>query len=180
MADYPVWAEDGWRTVPIPEMDGAGLVVPNVAAIVYRSEERAEILLQRRAKPGEPVQGRWEIPGGRWHAGETAAAAVRREVLEETGLDVVWSSAPGRRWAAVPLRPFEAAQPAVVVVGVEGAYPALVTVFEVVAAGVPRPLPGETADPSWWQVPAIKDLLATDPAAFTGPTLAALGTVLAD
>ncbi|MDP9417766.1 MAG: NUDIX domain-containing protein, partial [Actinomycetota bacterium] len=36
-----------------------------------------------------PGAGRWSIPGGRVERGETDADAVRREVREETGLDVV-------------------------------------------------------------------------------------------
>jgi 8-oxo-dGTP diphosphatase len=44
------------------------------------------ILLIRRGKP--PSEGLWSVPGGRVEWGETLAEAVRREVLEETGLDV--------------------------------------------------------------------------------------------
>ena len=40
----------------------------------------------RRAK--EPGKGLWSIPGGRVEQGEYLAAAVEREVKEETGLDV--------------------------------------------------------------------------------------------
>ena len=45
-----------------------------------------EILLTLRGK--EPSRGLWGIPGGVVEAGETLAEAVRREVLEETGLVV--------------------------------------------------------------------------------------------
>ncbi len=34
-----------------------------------------------------PVRGEWWVPGGRVWKGETLEAAVKREVLEETGLD---------------------------------------------------------------------------------------------
>jgi ADP-ribose pyrophosphatase YjhB (NUDIX family) len=44
------------------------------------------ILLIRRAKP--PMDGLWTFPGGHVEPGEAAADAVRREVLEETGLSV--------------------------------------------------------------------------------------------
>jgi 8-oxo-dGTP diphosphatase len=44
------------------------------------------ILLIRRAKP--PMDGLWTFPGGHVEPGEAAADAVRREVLEETGLAV--------------------------------------------------------------------------------------------
>jgi 8-oxo-dGTP diphosphatase len=44
------------------------------------------ILVVRRARP--PSEGLWSIPGGRVEPGETLAEAARREVREETGLDV--------------------------------------------------------------------------------------------
>jgi 8-oxo-dGTP diphosphatase len=36
----------------------------------------------------EPMKGEWSIPGGALELGETLEAAVLREVLEETGLEV--------------------------------------------------------------------------------------------
>lgn len=44
------------------------------------------VLLVRRGK--EPMKGEWSIPGGALELGERLEAAVRREVLEETGLAV--------------------------------------------------------------------------------------------
>jgi ADP-ribose pyrophosphatase YjhB (NUDIX family) len=43
------------------------------------------VLVRRRF---EPLAGRWSLPGGAVEAGETLAAAVAREVVEETGLVV--------------------------------------------------------------------------------------------
>ena len=44
------------------------------------------VLLVRRGRP--PGRGQWSLPGGKVEAGETPAAAVVREVGEETGLHV--------------------------------------------------------------------------------------------
>lgn len=44
------------------------------------------LLLIRRGH--EPARGSWSLPGGRCQDGEPAAAACRRELLEETGLEV--------------------------------------------------------------------------------------------
>lgn len=44
------------------------------------------VLLIRRGQ--EPLKGKWSLPGGLVEVGENLAQAVRRELKEETGLDV--------------------------------------------------------------------------------------------
>jgi mutator protein MutT len=44
------------------------------------------VLLVRRGSP--PLQGQWSIPGGILEAGETLIEGVRRELAEETGIEV--------------------------------------------------------------------------------------------
>jgi 8-oxo-dGTP diphosphatase len=51
---------------------------------VIISEGRA--LLVRRGSP--PLEGQWSIPGGMLESGETLLLGVRRELLEETGIEV--------------------------------------------------------------------------------------------
>jgi 8-oxo-dGTP diphosphatase len=57
--------------------------VPAVAAIILRGDE---ILLIRRGC--EPGIGKWSVPGGSVEIGETLEEAVKREVREETGLEI--------------------------------------------------------------------------------------------
>jgi len=47
---------------------------------------RGRVLLIRRGS--EPLKGAWSIPGGMLELGEELAEGVRRELQEETGLDV--------------------------------------------------------------------------------------------
>ncbi|MFG3438984.1 NUDIX hydrolase [Nonomuraea sp. NPDC047897] len=58
-----------------------------VGAVI--TDGAGRLLLVRRGHA--PDAGLWSVPGGRVEAGETDAAALEREVLEETGLRV----APG-------------------------------------------------------------------------------------
>lgn len=55
-----------------------------VSAIVF--DGRGRVLLVRRGQP--PAQGFWHAPGGKLEAGEGLAEGARREVREETGLEV--------------------------------------------------------------------------------------------
>jgi ADP-ribose pyrophosphatase YjhB (NUDIX family) len=54
-----------------------------VGAIVVHD---GRLLMIRRGT--EPAKGLWTVPGGRVEGGEYLAAAVRREVREETGLEI--------------------------------------------------------------------------------------------
>lgn len=55
-----------------------------VAAVIWN--DRREVLLIRRTK--EPRKGQWSLPGGKVQFGESLEDAVRREVREETGLEI--------------------------------------------------------------------------------------------
>jgi 8-oxo-dGTP diphosphatase len=55
-----------------------------VGAVVFNA--RDEILLIKRGKP--PHYGRWMVPGGTLEWGETLEQAARREVKEETGVEI--------------------------------------------------------------------------------------------
>ena len=57
---------------------------PAVGAVVF--DDQGRILLIRRGRGA--YAGRWAVPGGRQRMGETMQEAARREVAEETGLDV--------------------------------------------------------------------------------------------
>lgn len=54
-----------------------------VGALIF---EGGSILMAQRGKA--PLMGQWSLPGGLVETGESLENAVRREVLEETGLEV--------------------------------------------------------------------------------------------
>ena len=73
-----------------------------VGAVIVQEDR---VLLVRRAS--EPLKGEWSVPGGLVELGEKLVDAVKREVLEETGLivepgevlelfDSIWKDAEGR------------------------------------------------------------------------------------
>src|SRR6185369_13724022 len=58
-----------------------------VGALIFtRAGRRGSILLVERGR--EPLKGYWSLPGGLVETGERLEEALRREVLEETGLRV--------------------------------------------------------------------------------------------
>jgi ADP-ribose pyrophosphatase YjhB (NUDIX family) len=57
--------------------------IVGVGALIFH---RGCILMVQRGK--EPLKGLWSLPGGALEIGESLDAAVRREVREETGLEI--------------------------------------------------------------------------------------------
>jgi 8-oxo-dGTP diphosphatase len=58
--------------------------IAGVGAVVLDEDKR--VLLVRRGQ--QPLLGEWSLPGGALELGERLEEGVRREVYEETGLDV--------------------------------------------------------------------------------------------
>ncbi len=73
-----------------PIMIGAGAVIEDDAGRI--------LLVKHRPERGGYWQGKWICPGGRLEPGETIEEAIKREVKEETHLDIS---------LVTPLHPFD-------------------------------------------------------------------------
>jgi 8-oxo-dGTP pyrophosphatase MutT (NUDIX family) len=65
-----------------------GLKAASVAVCVVSCEDACCLLITRRAPTLRSHAGQWALPGGRRDAGESAEDAARRELREETGVQV--------------------------------------------------------------------------------------------
>jgi len=59
-----------------------------VAAKAFIINQKGEVLLVKRGEDNPHKPGAWEIPGGRLELGESPFEGLKREVTEETGLNV--------------------------------------------------------------------------------------------
>ena len=110
-----------------------------VGAIVVRDEE---LLMVRRAN--DPGAGLWSVPGGRVEKSEYLTDALRREILEETGLEIEVAELAGL---------FE-------VVGED--HFVVLDYLATVSGSDPTPRPmGDADDARWVPLDEIKDLDCT-------------------
>ena len=99
------------------------------------------VLAARRTQPAA-VAGRWEFPGGKVEDGETADAALVREIAEELGVPI-----EVRHWlrGSVPI----------------GASYELVVAVAVISSGEPQPV--EHDEIRWLSAPELDDVDWLDP-----------------
>lgn len=64
-----------------------------VRAVIH--DDRNQCLLLRRSNVCKALVGTWEWPGGKADPGETFDVAVKREVREETGLEIELTGVAG-------------------------------------------------------------------------------------
>ena len=95
--DVPVLSGDGI------DLTNMGTVIVVVAAVIQDSDR----FLVTRRQPGVHLAGMWEFPGGKIDIDETDAQALRRELLEELGVEADVGSRIHRTEHAYPDRTIE-------------------------------------------------------------------------
>lgn len=141
-----------------------------VSAIIEKVEDgKRYIFVQTRWKPrvSPTYLGMLEIPAGGIDSYENAYDAIRREVREETGLEVtrfiddeqtaVMYTRPGD--ASIAFRPFLCQQ----VLETNGGLPWVGFVFRCEATGTIRMQNSEAKDPRWMSIDELDEMLCAEP-----------------
>ena len=76
--------------------------VPKVVAAVI-SDKKGRILVSQRALNAKLYPGKWQVPGGKVESGENYLEALKREVKEETDLEIVSINNLLIRWFEVAI-----------------------------------------------------------------------------
>lgn len=143
--------------------------IPGAGGIIVREINGEDnILMQTRVKPEALYEdGLIEIPAGKIRAFESIFDALRREVKEETGLDITEIQGEnlstvykGNSYMVLNFMPFSCAQNLV------GNYPIMVFVFICKAEGEMLPFSDESKNYKWTPVSVIRRLLEDSPEIF--------------
>ncbi len=142
---------------------------PGVGGIVERIIKGVTyILLQERYKDDAPLEeGLIEIPAGKIREFENIYDCLRREIKEETGLDVVWIEGEtdsivheSNGYKVMSYEPFASSQ------NLEGTYPIMVQTFICRIKGELAESTNETRFLRWVTMEELKNLLENQPQNF--------------
>jgi 8-oxo-dGTP diphosphatase len=154
-------------------MPGETLVLPNVYGLIRNSA--GGVLIQRRWKPqSDPdTLGMWELPGGKWRAGESAQDCLRRELQEECGLDI---SPVGGSFATHGHlgQQVETSTPLLLVQMLAGPYTSVLAIYSGFSDGQPAAEGDGARDAQFMSLADLKRALATNSDEFTALSFAAL------
>lgn len=143
--------------------------IPGAGGILEKSIDGADcILVQERCKDDAKAEsGLLEIPAGKVREYENIFDCLRREVREETGLDIVEIEGEAESemyesngYKALNYIPFNCAQ------NIEGYYPILVQVFICKVSGELVKSTNETKNLRWIRLSELGEMLKSDESRF--------------
>lgn len=143
--------------------------IPGAGAIIAKDiDNQASILIQTRVKPDAPCEnGLLEIPAGKIRAFESIFDTVKREVREETGLNVVEilgenlsTVYEANAYKVIHFTPFACSQ------NLSGDYPIMVFVFICKVEGELLPFSEESKNYQWISILALEKIINDSPRSF--------------
>lgn len=143
--------------------------IPGAGGIIIKSiNKENHVLIQTRVKPNAPCEdGLLEIPAGKIRAFESIFDTLKREIKEETGLDVVEILGEGlssvyesNSYKVINFMPFSCAQ------NIVGDYPIMVFTFVCRVEGDLLPFSDESKNYKWISVKNLKIMINETPELF--------------
>lgn len=140
--------------------------IPGAGGIIVKEiNGEKNILTQTRIKPNSPYEdGLIEIPAGKIRAFENIFDTLKREIKEETGLDVIEILGENQSkiyeensYKVINFMPFSCAQNLV------GNYPIMVFVFICNVEGELLPFSDESKNYKWMPISEVDNLLSESP-----------------
>ncbi|SFM18430.1 ADP-ribose pyrophosphatase YjhB, NUDIX family [Paenibacillus sp. 1_12] len=140
----------------------------NSRAIIERNyNNEKQIVIQTRSKPNEPLK--IELPGGRIEPYESLTQALRREVKEETGLEITEIEGEETRIDTVGINPefeVECIKPFGAYQTIKGPIDSVGYYFRCKAEGELLKNGDETTDIRWINIHELSDLINNSPLQF--------------
>jgi 8-oxo-dGTP pyrophosphatase MutT (NUDIX family) len=140
--------------------------IPGVGGIIVREINGTKsVLMQTRIKSDAPHEnGLLEIPAGKIRAFESIFDTLKREIKEETGLNIVEilgenasTVYDGNSYKVVNFMPFSCSQNLI------GDYPIMVFVFICKVEGELLPFSDESQDYKWMSIAEVKQIVTNSP-----------------
>ena len=156
----------------LPKLGDEALTIPFVGAIIENEDQ--QILVQIRNKKSDPkFSGTMEIPGGKFRAGESVYETLRREVQEESGMEITSVTDEeniqhnfSNEMSSDIILPFCITQ------SPEGPFVGLI--FRCKAKGVPAKETNETKNCQWIKLSDLRNIIDQTPEKIYTPFLGAL------